>query len=889
MDSSGESLFTERFAAVARRFPETVAIESGATRLTYGELYSRASRLGSHLRALGAGPESVVGLLLEKSPEYVVALLGAWFAGGAFLPLDPHLPPERLSFLLRDSGARWLITSEEEAGGRTDLEAPIVTLAAAAGAVEGPPVPLRPETLAYVIYTSGSTGAPKGVMVPHGGLVGVLDAQVSAFRIGLGSRSLWYLSTSFDASVSDLGVALLSGATLVIEPRSALETAAGLLTVLREQGITHLDLPPALLRVLDLAGRPECLQTIIIGGESCPPDVVRRWARPDDEGRGCRVVNVYGPTEATICTSLCICDPDTWTRPLIGDPLPGVTYHLLDTERQPVGAGTPAELYIGGTTLARGYLNRPELDAARFVVVEGQRLYRTGDRVVRHRDGGIEFLGRLDRQVKVRGQLVAPEEIEARLLAHPEVERAAVVRKATGGEREALVAFVVPRGGTVPVSGDLRAYLARSLPHWMLPQRFEILAGLPLTPTGKIDLAALASQPLANAEAGPAHVAPSTPMERLLAEVWRNVLRVRTIGVTDDFFELGGDSLAVVEVVAAVEARGAPLPPSLMLSHPTIAALAARMERLQDQGSTDALSCDALRARVAWDKEWEQRLKAARVRRAAHPPAGAPRRILLTGATGFLGSRLLCELLSRTRAEIVCPVRAESATEARHRCLGAVRHLPFALPAEQEHRIVALAGDVASPHLGLSETEWSRLTLGVDTVYHCAAQVNALLPYAALEPVNVGGTREALRLLSEGRPKRLHYASTLSVFVASDRNRGRMEERDHLERTEVVYGGYAQTKWAAEHLLRASEGAAGPIAFYRLGLLTGDPVTGRAAPADFLSMFFRGVAELGCVPERAGAALRVDVTPVDYAARAMAHLSLSAEDGLSTFHIASPR
>ncbi len=844
--------------------------------MTYGELLSRAGRLGRSLRKKGVERGAIVGLLLEKSPETLVGMLGTLWAGAAFLPLHPELPPERLAFMAADAGLRWVVSREQY---RSRLDGAVTFIDVDDGADEAPltgedvPVEVGAEDLAYVIYTSGSTGRPKGVLVPHRGLVSLLDAQIAAFGMGLMSRSLLYLSTSFDASISDIGTALLAGATLFIDEEMR-RSPAGLLEVLRARRITHLDLPPALLRVLDPAQVPESLETLIIGGEASPPEVVRRWAAR------LRVVNVYGPTEATICTSLCACNPVTWTRPLLGAPIPGMSMHVLDHEQRPVSAETPGELYLTGAGLALGYLDRPALNAEKFVTLRGERCYRTGDRVVRHADGEIEFLGRVDRQVKLRGLLIEPEEMEAQLLRHPDVMEAAVLLRDLGRERQGLVAFLVARDPAQPPSaGLLGAHLSRALPPWMLPQRCVVLARMPVTPSGKVDMQKLASWPLhdtAEAMGAP----PRNPREVRLLALFRQVLGRDDLGVTDDFFAMGGDSLSVLEVVAAAEAAGLPLSPTLLMSRPTIASLVDddRWCQEKDEGGCSAAT---LRADVAalLGAGWHNPDPSAAAPHA--PRTGPPKEILLTGATGFLGARLLHELLLRTGARIHCLVRARDPAEARSRLFPALS----AMAPSDAARIIPIPGDLAQPRLGLDAATWTHLFRSIDTVYHCAARVNLLQPYQALRPDNVLGTREVLRLLREGPPKRLHYASTLSVLVATDRNTGTLSEDDDLAATQVIHGGYAQSKWAAECLLRAGD-APGPISIYRLGLITGDTTAFAAPPADLLSLFLSGIASLGCVPKDALAGLAVDITPVDFAAAALCHLSL--ESGPGTFHIANP-
>lgn len=857
--------------------------------LSYGDLDQRARRLAGQMQAAGVGRETVVALAVPKSADYLVGMLATWYAGGAFLPLDPTLPAERQAFMVKDADARLIYTREDVAGSLASFPLPRIRPwvgEAAKGESDAETFPVRADDLAYVIYTSGSTGTPKGVMVPHRGILNLIDGQIPAFGLRPGCRVLWYLSPSFDASVSDIGTALLSGATLCIEPGSPVDTASDLLRVLTRRRITHLDLPPALLTLLNPEQAPACLETLVIGGEPCPPEVVRRWARR------CRVVNVYGPTEATVCASLCPCDPATWCRPLIGAPLPNVTFQVLDDSLCPVAPGEPGELFIGGIGLARGYVNRPELTAARFLMVGRERLYRTGDRVIRHPDGALEFLGRTDRQVKVRGLLVAPEEVEARLLEHPGVRQAAVVKRAIGGGREGLVAFIAPTQPG-PTERDLRSHLRASLPAWMEPQLFHFLARLPVTRTGKTDHAALLgieTAPLAAVErTGVRPAEPLTPRQAQLVEIWEEVLGQPGIGLDDDFFERGGDSLAVLRAAALAEARGLELSPAQLIRDRTLAAI-TRTNGSATPETWGGMATRALRDEVR-DCLRRLALEDRAYALATARSCASPRTILLTGATGFLGSRLLCELLMRTKAHIFCLVRAEGEGEGLARISAAVERHGLPLTPADRKRVVSLCGDLAHPHLGLNASTWKSLCEAVETIYHCGAWVNVVHSYAQLRPVNLEGTAEVLRLISRGRPKQLHYASTLSVFVSTDRNTGRMEEGDDLTATEWVYGGYGQTKWAAEHLVCVAQPYLGGATLYRLGLITGDTKSGYAPERDQMGLFIRGLARLGCVPAEIRADLRVDITPVDYAAAAMAHLSLQGTGpaGLSTFHIAHPR
>lgn len=804
---------------------DAVAIRDNGRDVTYAEMMGRAAALGDKLKAQGVTAETPVGLKIEKSAEYIIALLAVWHAGGAFVPLPPSLPYERAKFIIADAGISHFITREDVTA-ETAAPAPFAALS---------------DTLAYIIYTSGSTGKPKGVMVEHRGLINLFTAQAEAFVMTKDSRSLFMLSVNFDASVSDIGVALYAGATLVID-----DGDKPLPQILRDNAITHVDMPPSLLKSLLPEEMPEILRTIVIGGEACPPETVRAFVKK------CRVVNVYGPTEATVCTSLNICDKN-WSKPLIGQPLPEVEYAVID-----------GELCIGGNMLARGYVNLPALTADKFIVRNGKRLYRTGDSV-RETPHGIEFLGRIDRQFKLRGQLVEPDEVEAQLRSHPQVMKAAAIKR-----NDQLVAFVALSDKTVLES--IPAWLESRLPAYMVPQHVEIISRLPLTATGKTDYAALAALPLTNARE---RIAPRTEIEKKLLAIWRTVLKHDDFGVTDTFYAAGGDSLGIIRMTMESERQGLPLAPAFIAQHMTIEAQAAHIGQ-----DNSARAAAWIKADVAFSDEDEKLLAAA-----ARRPRGGEKieNILLTGATGFLGSRVLHQLAEQTRAKIYCLVRAPDAAAALHRMKEAAAK--FTVPAVDWSRVVPVTGDLSQPQAGLTGTEWHGLSTTIDSIYHCAACVNMVLPYADMRAANTGAALELLRLAATGKRKTLHYASTLSVFVATDKNSGALLESDRLENVTTVYGGYAQTKFAAEWMLLQTPADAVHVTHYRLGLITGDTVSGACSATDFLALFFRGAKALGALPESAADKLFVDVTPVDYAAKALVYLSLNGKGDI--YHIAN--
>jgi amino acid adenylation domain-containing protein len=560
----------ELIAMHAGRSPATVAVSFEGHTLTYRELDDQANRLARHLRTLGVGPEQLVGVCLERSPELVVALLAVWKAGGAYVPLDPTYPAERLAFLLADSGCGVLLASQDTLERLPPYAGPVVRLDADHATIEAYPAtdPGRepgPRDLAYVIYTSGSTGQPNGVQIEHGSLSSHIQHYARSAGYFPGCRTLQFASFSFDSSVEELFCTLYVGGTLVLARKPALLPGPPLARTLREEAISLVMLPPAALAVLDVEPFPD-LQVLITAGEACSQALVDRWAP------GRRFVNAYGPTEATVGVTFNQCFAGE-ARPVIGRPNRNVQAYVLDERRRPVPIGVPGELYVGGSKVARGYLNRPELTAERFIANpfgEG-RLYKTGDRVRWLPDGRLDFLGRIDHQVKLRGFRIELGEIEHQLRQHPAVKDAAVVIREDRPGDKRLVAYVT---GTPDVA-ELRARLKRLLPEFMVPAHFVPLPHLPVTSNGKLDRRAL-PQP----QAEPMGAGARTPTEARLAAVWAEVLGLNDVGVEDDYFALGGHSLLVVRLMAGVrDAFGCDLPLGTVLEYPTVARMAALLDQ----------------------------------------------------------------------------------------------------------------------------------------------------------------------------------------------------------------------------------------------------------------------------------------------------------------------
>src|SRR6476620_3708750 len=544
----------------------------------------RARAVWRIICAGSGGPEVVVGLCIERSLAMPVGLVGILKAGGAYLPLDPDYPPERLAFMLADAGAPVLLTrtalrgrlpahdASSDGGVRID-DAHIVCLTADWPAIARPPTTtpitgLQPHHPAYVIYTSGSTGTPKGVAVTHGGIPNLAAVQIDRFAITSQARILQFASQSFDAALWEMAAALAGGAALVLIAAGK-RSGDALAHLIREKGVTHATLPPVLLP--DLPGDLP-LQTLVVAGESCAPDLVGRWSR------GRRMINAYGPTETTVCATMSEALAGAIVPP-IGRPIWNTRVYVLDGGLEPVPAGVSGELYIAGSGLARGYVGRAGLTAERFVAdpfgAAGSRMYRTGDLVRWRGDGVLEFLGRADAQVKVRGFRIEPGEIEAALVGHGDVAQAAVIAREDGPGGKRLVGYVVAAGAAVPDASVLRAHLGPSLPEHMVPSALVVLDRLPLTPNGKLDLRAL---PAPEQPVGAVRRAPRTPQEEILCGLFAEVLGLERVGIDDNFFALGGHSLLATRLSSRIRSTlDVELAIRSLFEAPTVEALVQRL------------------------------------------------------------------------------------------------------------------------------------------------------------------------------------------------------------------------------------------------------------------------------------------------------------------------
>ena len=570
----------------AARAPSRTALVHGAVEISYAELERRGNDWARQLQALGVGRDSIVGFCLERSIDLVVAMLAILKAGGAFLPLDPTYPQDRLDHMVSDSGIARLLTSSglaprfaiASAAGlqvlAMDADDPP---AAPAGAASRSACPATPDSLAYVIYTSGSTGRPKGVLVEHRGWCNLAQAQQNVFGLRPGMRVLQFASASFDACAFEVAMALASGGTLVLADGASLMPGEPLAALLREQRVEVVTLPPTALAALPDGDYPD-LKIVTAAGEACSQSLVRRFAGP-----GRRFFNLYGPTETTVWASYCECRADDPGEPPIGVPVPNFRLHVLDAHRELSPIGMPGELFIGGVGVARGYHRRPELDAERFLPdpfadAPGARMYRSGDIVRLDAAGQLEFLGRSDHQVKLRGFRIELGEIEAVLRACPAVGDVLVTLRRLADGDAALVAYLTPMPGQVVDVDEARAALQARLPRHMVPARIVPVDAFALTPNGKIDRARLPDPESQAAAPVPPAQLPRNEMESTIAAVWRQVLGREVVDRLQNFFDAGGHSLKMAQVHARLsEKLGRAVALVDLFQYPTIASLAAHL------------------------------------------------------------------------------------------------------------------------------------------------------------------------------------------------------------------------------------------------------------------------------------------------------------------------
>ncbi|MBZ4616703.1 amino acid adenylation domain-containing protein [Mycobacterium avium subsp. hominissuis] len=905
----------EVFAAHVARTPHAVAVTCGRRSWTYRELDSSANRLAHLLIHHGAGPGDCVALLLERSAEAVAAILGVLKAGAAYLPIDPSLPSARIEFMLTDAAPAAVLTSTEFHCRLQEYDQTVIDVddpSIREQPVTAPPAP-APDNIAYLIYTSGTTGVPKGVAVTHRNAT-QLFASLGAAGLPAAPGKVWGQchSLAFDFSVWEIFGALLNGGRVLVVPDDVVRSPKDLHALLVAERVDMLTQTPSEVGVLSPDGLEST--TLAVAGEACPVEVVDRWAP------GRVMINVYGPTETTIVAAVSAPLTPGPEAPPIGAPVPGTALRVLDAHLRPVPPGVVGELYVAGAGVSTGYLGRPGLTASRFVACPfggaGERMYRTGDLVRWGADGQLQYLGRADEQVKIRGYRIELGEIQSALAALDGVDQAAVIAREDRPGDKRLVGYVT---GTADLA-QLRTALAERLPGYMVPAAVLMLDALPLTPSGKLDTGAL---PAPDYQGPEGYLAPAGAVEEILAWLYAQVLGLpRRVGVQESFFDLGGDSLSAMRLVAAIyNALDIHLPVRAVFEAPSVRSLSQRLNA--DPAVAQGLRADfaSVHGRdatevYASDLTLDKFIDAATLSAApALPGPGAEvRTVLLTGATGFLGRYLVLQWLERLEladGKLICLVRAASDDDARRRLertfdSGDPALLRYFHELAADH-LEVIAGDKGRANLGLDDRTWQRLADTVDLIVDAAAVVNGVLPYQELFGPNVAGTAELIRLALSTRLKPYSYVSTANVGDQIEPS-AFTEDADirvagPIRTIDGGYGnGYGNSKWAGEVLLREAHDLCGlPVSVFRCDMILAD--TSYAGQLNLPDMFTRllfSVVASGVAPrsfyrlDAHGNRQRAhfDALPVEFVAEAIATLGAQvgrdAGTGFATYHVMNP-
>ena len=859
----------ELFAEQVARTPEAVAVTFEGRSLTYRELDEAANRLAHLLAGHGACPGEYVALLIERSADAVVAILAVLKAGAAYLPIDPALPAARIEFMIADAAPIAAITT---AGLRPRLEGfDVLVIDVDDPAVGAQPSTALPapgaENVVFLIYTSGTTGVPKGVAITHHNLTQLL-ASLDAW---LAPEQVWaqWHSLAFDVSAWEMWGALFRGGRLVVVPESVGRSPKDLHALLVSEHVSMLIQTPSALGMLSPQGLDS--MTLVAASEVCPAEVVDRWAP------GRVMVHSYGPTETTVYTSMSAGLAAGSGVPPIGSPVAGAAFFVLDGWLRPVPVGVVGELYVAGAGVGCGYWRRAGLTGSRFVAspfgVPGQRMYRTGDLVRWRADGQLQFVGRVDEQVKIRGYRIELGEIQAALTRLDGVEQAVVIAREDRPGDKRLVGYIT--GTADPTAA--RAALAERLPQYMVPAAVVALEELPLAVNGKLDARAL---PAPEYQDSDPYRAPAGKVEEILADIFAQVLGGVRVGADNSFFNLGGDSLSAMRVIAKINTTfDIDLSVRTLFDAPSVSSLSVQLDKHKAERNAGAKGPrfasvhgrDATEVHAS-DLTLDKFIDAATLTAAptVPRPSAEVRTVLLTGATGFLGRYLALEWLERMErvdGTLICLVRAESDADARARLYKTfdsgdpdlLRHFQD-LAADH---LEVVAGDKGEANLGLDEQTWQRLADTVDLIVDPAALVNGVFPYSELFGPNVVGTAELIRFALTTKLKPYSYVSSGDVRNQIDPS-AFTEDADirvisPTRKNDDSFGnGYANSKWAGEVLLREAHDLCGlPVAVFRCDVIMADPTyAGQLNVSDTVTRMVLSLVATGLAPSSFFAARR---------------------------------
>ena len=916
----------ELFKKQVDKTPDNIAIYHEEITLTYSALDKKINELAFYIHSLGIRKPSVVGIYADSSPTCIAAFLAMLKLGITYVPLDPFYAKCNIQYILEDCSVEIFITDNKN---KADLEQFFLESKFAANAMnfikiinaeyfkieknidankinEKDEINKKdeinvfaklslasPRDPAYILYTSGTTGRPKGVVIKNESIVNLALSQIKLLTLNESSRILQFSSITFDASVSEIYTAVFTGACLYIPLKGKFLLGRYLEDYVVKHKISIMALPPSILNTLS----PEAnysLKALVIGGEACPYSLAKKWFNQ------CEFINGYGPTETTVyATRACITENQK-LHMSIGAPLDNTCLYVLNESLQLLPVGVVGELYIGGKGVALGYQGQIGLTGQKFIPNPFNEkhdkdeknenyasvLYKTGDLVRWLPNGTLEYFGRKDNQVKIRGFRIELEAIRFALLKHENISECAVSVFEDDVGLKQLVAYVVFKNNSKEKNRNtdlVKTFLKNRLPSYMIPLFFMYMDELPLTSNGKIDYKRLPMPDVQERFIREDYLEPKTKFERESVKIWSKLLKMKKIGIRDNFFDLGGDSLFLTEMILKFEQKlHFSFSLHSFLNLPTIENLSNQYNTINhgfDKNSILNNQYDFIN-----DSRLELNLNPNKIMELKK--STELNYILLTGATGFLGAHLLSDLCHLTQATIICLIRDNSEKEAVLRLKKIIDEYQLNI---DESRIIVLVGDLEKPLLGLTEFKFTNLAEKIDVIYHCGAYVHHLYGYEKLKAANVLGTVELLKLATLIKLKDFHYISTLSAVDGFVNTRGAIREEfvdsDDFSACPIVLNGYNQTKWVCERLLCRAHLSGVPVKIYRPGWIMGQSETGICRLNDqHLLMLIKGCAQLGYAPDWG---FKLNMTPVDIMSKMIIEISLSSKIIYNVFNIDS--
>lgn len=850
------------FEEQAAKTPDNIALVFRGKCLTYRELNKKANQLANVLTKRGVGPNHIVGLMVKPSLEMFVGIFGILKAGGAYVPIDPEYPNSRKKYIIQNGNIKLLLTSK-----KANLDVELIDLKDVSLLQnEDQNLENRNELsdLIYVIYTSGTTGNPNGVMISHRSVANYVYWRIKTYQLTDNDVTLQLLPFIFDGFASNIYACLLSGGKLILG--DGIFNAHHLVF---EYQVTNMSMVPSIYKEILQKATPESFQSlsfVVLGGEKADPELAGLSQSINSK---LTLINEYGPTENTIATTAFV-GMDQETLSIIGTPVSNQQVYIMDKHHNLLPAGMPGELCVSGDGLARGYLNNQETTARKFVrnpFEPTKKLYCTGDIAKRHPDGNIEFIGRIDHQVKVRGHRIELYEIKEKLMKHKSIQLAIIV----ANDQQNLCAYYTVKEA-VKVS-ELRRYLADELPNYMIPQYFKEMDKIPFLPSGKVDFTALPSIERNQSSYEP----PNNEIEEALVKIWEEILGLEGIGINDDFFELGGDSIAILKILAGIFNRNWNLKIQDFYQLHTIKDLAEHIlkREINDDSITETdVAIERNNSRIFLEEKqiscFGQRLVG---------------NVLLTGATGFLGMHILLELLSCNDINVFILVRGSDAKSRLYELINF--YFPQVNYDIYKQRVVVVNGDITQEYFGLTKSNYDGLSKKIDTVVHAAAMVKHFGEYQEFFKVNIGGIQNIIEF---SREKYLVYISTTSVsgdFI-KQKFKDHFFNENSLEIGQKFHGNYyVQTKFEAEKIIskQLKNGLDGII--IRIGNLTGrfsDGVFQRNITQNKFHGVLKSILGLSLIPESI-AQMKIEFSPVDLTSKGIVKLLLMRNNSGQTFHL----